>query len=144
VLYPTTGPRTNSSTPTTLTEKVAGGYQYFGNARRLKVGYLSMSVNHRHPLLETRRLLDQRPASYSSTNDVNSEDPPPANTEPLQAVTSRIDLWCILVGIWMGSMLSSFDGMYCKYFSRSPCVRNLRDRHGYSLNADWERIQRFT
>jgi len=30
------------------------------------------------------------------------------------------------------------------YFSRSPCVRNLRDRHGYSLNADWERIQRFT
>lgn len=71
-----------------------------------------MSVNHRRPLLETRRLLDQRPASYGGTNDVNSGDPPPANTESLQAVTPRIDLWWILVGIWMGSMLSSFDGMY--------------------------------
>ena len=98
--------------PNNITEQVAGGYQYFGNARRLKVGYLSMSVNHRRPLLETRRLLDQRPAPYGSTNDVNSEDPPPGNTESLQAVTPRIDLWWILVGIWMGSMLSSFDGMY--------------------------------
>lgn len=74
-----------------------------------------MSANHRLPSLETRPLLDQRPSSYDSTNDVNLEAPSPVNTEPLHAAVNnnpRIDLWWILAGLWMGVMLGAFDGMY--------------------------------
>ncbi|CAA7259524.1 unnamed protein product [Cyclocybe aegerita] len=72
-----------------------------------------MSVERRSPSIETRSLLNERPPSYHSTDDVNrtprspsisAPDPPPINQ------FSRGDICWILAGLWSGVLLGAFDG----------------------------------
>ncbi|KAH9482854.1 Multidrug resistance protein fnx1 [Psilocybe cubensis] len=73
-----------------------------------------MFVERRPPSLETSSLLQERPPSYHSTDDVNSlasptyserePDPTPVNQ------FSKADKCWILAGLWSGVLLGAFDG----------------------------------
>ncbi|KAF8803697.1 vacuolar amino acid permease [Phlegmacium glaucopus] len=67
-----------------------------------------MSVERRNsPSLETRSLLDERPPSYHSTDDVNDSPPP---LPDVVNKFSRADTCWILAGLWSGVLLGAFDG----------------------------------
>lgn len=66
----------------------------------------SMSVERRPSFSsDTRSLLEERPPSYHSTDDVN-------NAPPIDAINkfSRADTIWILAGLWSGVLLGAFDG----------------------------------
>ena len=67
----------------------------------------SMSVERRLSFSsDTRSLLEERPPSYHSTDDVNNVPP------PIDAINkfSRADTIWILAGLWSGVLLGAFDG----------------------------------
>ncbi|PPQ77335.1 hypothetical protein CVT25_010917 [Psilocybe cyanescens] len=72
-----------------------------------------MSVERRPPSLETSSLLVERPPSYHSTDDVNSEPSPTyCEPEPERPINqfSKADTCWILAGLWSGVLLGAFDG----------------------------------
>ena len=77
-----------------------------------------MSVERRPPSLETSSLLQERPPSYHSTDDVN-EPPSPTISEPDEQPInkfSRADICWILAGLWSGVLLGAFDGKWTNRF----------------------------
>ena len=66
-----------------------------------------MSVERRPSFSsETRSLLEERPPSYHSTDDVNI---PPPQIDPINKFSRADTIW-ILAGLWSGVLLGAFDG----------------------------------
>ncbi|KAF8165158.1 vacuolar amino acid permease [Crassisporium funariophilum] len=72
-----------------------------------------MSVERRPSSIETRSLLEERPPSYNSTDDVNNPPSPTLSEAELPTPInkfSRSDIFWILAGLWSGVLLGAFDG----------------------------------
>ena len=66
-----------------------------------------MSVERRSSFSsDTRSLLEERPPSYHSTDDVNNNPPP---IDPINKFSRADTIW-ILAGLWSGVLLGAFDG----------------------------------
>ena len=84
-----------------------------------------MSVERRPSLSsDTRSLLEERPPSYHSTDDVNNLPPP---IDAINKFSSADKIW-ILAGLWSGVLLGAFDGTFRACLSKNLTAHYQQER----------------